>query len=172
MVALIQLLLTMAWPMFDPGSFCTCVTLDSWTATVGGLSFRSRSLVWFPGKVSVKLLKTGRIRIDHLDHSQGRHSNPRFLYSWLSHRRPIDFLAFLGSHQSNGRFLYQLRRVGTFDANPCFHRRRNSVKKSKASLKRIERRTSRRERSSLVACVGPTTPKPVGPRWRRSIRPK
>src|SRR4051794_39598039 len=60
----------MAWPMFDLGLFCTFVTLDSPTATVGGLSFRSRSLMWFRGRVSVKLLKTGRVRIDYLDHSQ------------------------------------------------------------------------------------------------------
>ena len=26
--------------------------------------------MWFRGRVSVKLLKTGRIRIDYLDHSQ------------------------------------------------------------------------------------------------------
>jgi len=69
-VAPIQLLLTMAWPMFDLGFFCTLVTLDSRTATVGGLSFRSRSLMWFRGRVSVKLLKTRRIRIDYLDHPQ------------------------------------------------------------------------------------------------------
>jgi hypothetical protein len=64
-----QLLLTMAWPMFDLGSFCKLVTLDSRTATVRGLSFRSPSLMWFRGRVSVKLLKTGRIRIDYRDHS-------------------------------------------------------------------------------------------------------
>src|SRR5271166_7172992 len=66
----------MAWPMFDLGSFCTLVTLDSRTATVGRLSFQSRSLMWFRGRVSVKLLKTGRIRIDYLDHS---HQGPKTL---------------------------------------------------------------------------------------------
>ena len=69
MVAPIQLLLTMAWPIFEIGSFCTLVTLESRTATVGGLSFRSRSLMGLRGRVSVKLLKTGRIRIAYLEHS-------------------------------------------------------------------------------------------------------
>src|SRR5262249_2501818 len=37
--------------------------------TGGGRSFRSRSLMWFRGRGSVKWLKTGRIPIDSLDHS-------------------------------------------------------------------------------------------------------
>ena len=55
--------------MFDLEPFSTLVASDSRTATVGGLSFRSRSLIWIRGRESVKLLKTGRIRIDYLDHS-------------------------------------------------------------------------------------------------------
>jgi hypothetical protein len=75
-VAPIQLLLTMARPRFDLGSFCTLVTLDSRTATVGGLSLRSCSLMWFRGRGPVKLLKTGRIRIDYLDLSHPDRRRP------------------------------------------------------------------------------------------------
>jgi hypothetical protein len=49
--------------------FYTIVTLDLCTATAGGLSFRSRFLMRFFCRASVKLLKPGRIRIDYLDHS-------------------------------------------------------------------------------------------------------
>ncbi len=42
-----------------------------------------------------------------------RHSNPRFLYSWLCHRWRIDFLACFGGHQSNGRYVYHAASFAT-----------------------------------------------------------